>query len=353
MGETERLCVATLDASRQTGLRFDFNKAVEDARRDFPDALKNVTFIDLDAPDVEAQMKKFTDSLSDKGRKELGFRQYENHKFMTKDAQPTVWRTTDGRGVLLAYGTRTHMCEAEKIQFNADDPAKILHYTFSHELGHLVVKNAYSATNYAEHGADVFAAMRGFQSGFLTRKDVQTIANGRDMLGWLNCDITHVTSMSLDALLINPKQVDFMTLSPKETAALAAKHAAAFALEGDYSGFVRLVNAMPRWGLTLDELRADRLSGLADIVLRSDKNSLPFYYAARVLLTAQAKKESGDPYLARTEMQGAKWDKVFEEIALKNKGRDIGAIRAATQDGSPKPQSTLQKLAGKLKPLSI
>ncbi len=344
------MSAASQEQEQPTPLRFDFNKAVEAARRDFGDKLQGITFINLDAPDVEAQMERFYAGLSDKGREELGNRRRENSDFLTKDASPTVWRTTDGQGLLLAYGSRTHLSEAEKIHYAPDDPAKLLHYTFSHELGHLVVKGADVYGNYAEHAADTFAILRGLQSRFLDRKDVKQIADGRDMLGWLNADVTHITSMSLDALLINPKHADFTCLTPKQTAEISAKHADIFALDGINASTMRSV--LPRWGLTLAQMRGDSMEALGALVLAADKKSLPFYFAARIILTVQARKESGDPLLADTHFGGEKWEKVFAAIDKKAHGRDIGAARAVTQEDL-KPQTAIQKLASKLKPLSI
>ena len=340
-----------------TALRFDFDKAAADARADFPEQTKGITFINLDAPDVAAQMQKFYDGLSDTAKSHVDAQRRANPDFLTPNAMPTVWKTMDGQGMLLAYGSRSHLCEAEKIAFDPAEAAKQLKYTFDHELGHLVVKNADKPTNRAEHGADAFAVLRGMQSAFLTQADVRQIADGRDMLGWLNADVTHITSMSLDALLINKKQTDFLSLTPQQTAQIAARHAETFALETDVSSFTRLITALPRYGFTMDQIRADRLENLGDLALKEDRSSLGFYYAARMLLTAKAKHDAGDLLAAKADFSGEKWDKVFAAIDKKAQHRDIGASHAVAKNpGAPEvaaPRSVWQKIQMKMKPLKV
>lgn len=350
------LTVGATDAKQSpSSLRFDFNKAVEDARRDFPAATAKVAFFDLDAPDVDAQMQKFYDGLSPAARKNVDNIRVNNPDFLTSRASPAAWRSADGSGigVLMAYGTRTHMNELEQIAFNPTEAAKRLNYTFQHELGHLVVKGADTGGNYSEHAADAFAVLRGFQSHFLDRRDVKEIADGRAMLGWLNCDVTHLTSMSLDALIINPKQKNFMNLTPDETAKVAARHAEKFSTNYEPGSMFTILNALPRWALSKEERLDAGLNGLANVVLKTERSSLSFYVAARMLLTAKAKKDAGDPNMAETRFEGGKWDKVFARIERAKRNRDIGAEKAIERDGIVKDKSVIQRLALRLKSLSV
>lgn len=352
--------VAENDSAHNTNgsLRFDFNKAVEDARRDFPEQSRNVTFINLDAPDAEEQMQKVFDSLNEEDRKTWKHHQYHDTNFMTKDAMPAVWHHSGG-AVLLAYGSRAQFSEVEKIAYNPNQNAKSLFYTFWHEFGHIVVPGAQQPNNKAEHAADSFAMLRGLQSNFLTRNDIKQIADGRDMLCWLNADVTHITGMSLDALLINPKHTDFLSLSPLETATIAAKHAETFSLNADMSSYTRIAYKTPKydWTMTTDEIRQQRLVGMGEIVLSADNNSLAYYFAARVLLTAQAKKEAGDPNAEKADFSHQWWKRVFDNIAKQVRKRDIGASKAVENNAGaetmPEAQNLVQKLKTRLKPLSI
>lgn len=351
----KRVFVTTDTPQQQTGLRFDFNKAVEDARRDFPAATAKVAFFDLDAPDVDAQMQKFYDGLSPAAKKNVDAIRYNNPDFLTPRASPAAWRSADGSGVgvLMAYGTRTHLSDLEQMAFNPTEAAKHLNYVFQHELGHLVVKRADTGGNYSEHAADAFAVLRGFQSRFLDRRDIKEIADGRAMLGWFNCDVTHITSMSLDALIINPKQKDFMSLSPADTAKVAARHAEKFSTDYEPGSIFTILGALPRWGDSPEDRRERGLNGLANVVLKTERSSLSFYVAARLLTTARAKKDAGDPNMKDVEFKGDKWDQVFKRIARAKVKRDIGAERAVEKDGTVKQLNTIRRFALRVKPLSI
>lgn len=342
-------------STQQTGLRFDFNKAVDDARRDFPSATAKVTFFDLDAPDIDAQMQKFYEGLSPAAQKNVDNIRVNNPEFLTGQGSPAAWRSADGSGVgvLIAYGTRTHLNEIEQMAFNPSEAAKRLNFTFQHELGHLVVKRADTGGDYSEHAADAFAVLRGFQSRFLDRRDVKEIADGRAMLGWFNCDVTHITSMSLDALIINPKQKDFMNLSPADTAKVAARHAEKFSTDYEPGSIFTILGALPRWALSREERLNAGLDGLANVVLKTERSSLSFYVAARMLLTAKAKKDAGDPKMAETTFEGGKWDKVFARIERAKRSRDIGAEKAIEKDGTVKDKNLIQRLALRLKSLSV
>ena len=342
-------------STHKPGLRFDFNKAVEDARRDFPAATAKVAFFDLDAPDVGAQMQKFYEGLSPAAKKNVDNIRLSNPDFLTPNASPAAWRSVDGSGagVLMAYSTRVHLSDVEKMAFNPSEAAKRLNFTFQHELGHLVVKRADTGGNYSEHAADAFAVLRGFQSHFLDRRDIKEIADGRAMLGWFNCDVTHITSMSLDALIINPKQKDFMSLSPADTAKVAARHAEKFSTDYEPGSIFTILGALPRWGDSPEDRRERGLNGLANVVMKMERSSLSFYVAARLLTTARAKKDAGDPNMKDVEFKGDKWDDVFKRIARANIKRDIGAERAVENEGTVKQKNTIRRFALRIKPLSI
>jgi len=326
-------------------LRFDFAKAVADARRDFPEKTQKVAFFNLDDPDVGSQMEKFYDGLSPENKRNIDAIRQEDPDFLTPKDWPHAWRSpVDGVGLMTAYGSREHRTDMETLAYKGLDVQKQLHYTFAHELGHLVVKDADRAGNSAEHAADAFAVLRGFQSSFLKKDDVRVIAEGRDMLGWLNCDISHITSMTMDALVINPKSVEFTALTPGEIAKIAVQHAQAFSQSAEPGATRALRSAIPTWGFGRENRLQSGLEGLAELVARNEKSSLTFYVAARILLTAKARKEAGDPDLAAMDMSGANWDKTFKRI------EKAGRHKKVAED---KPKTQLQKLASRLKPLSI
>ncbi|MDE1153644.1 MAG: hypothetical protein PW788_14000 [Micavibrio sp.] len=342
-------------ATKTTGLRFDFNKAVEDARRDFPEETKNVTFIDLDAPTAAASMSAFFDSLTPAQQEVVESNRRYDVDFMTPEQAPSVWFAGDGRSLFTAYGSRTTLAENEKIFYPEENMDKQNYFTFQHELGHIVVKDGNRPNNRSEHGSDTFALLRGFKSGFFNKLDALKISLGRDTLAWYNADVTHISSMSLDALVINPKQIDFISLTPQETAKIAATHADTFSLNADMGSYLRLQRALDVPFYSAADARIDRLNNLGGIAMSADKDSHAFYFAARVLKTAFEQKQQGNPALENVEFSGEGWQQVWDAIEKKTKGRDLGATKAAQNpDIAPaEKQGFFSKLRTRITPLKI
>jgi len=342
-------------ATGKPSLRFDFNKAVEEARRDFPEETKNVTFIDLDAPDAAASMSAFFDSLTPAQQESVAENRRYDPDFMTPQQGASVWFTGDGRSMFTAYGSRSTLAENEKIFYPETNMDKQNYFTFQHELGHIVVKDGNKPNNRSEHGSDTFALLRGFKSGFFNKLDAQKISLGRDTLAWYNADVTHISSMSLDALVINPKQLDFISLTPQETAKIAADHADTFSLNADTASYLRMQRALNVPFYSAEDARIDRLNNLGNIAYSADKESHAFYFAARVLKTAFEQKQQGNPALANVEFDGEGWQKIWDAIEKKTKGRDLGATKAAQNPeiGPSEKQGFFSKLRMRITPLKI
>lgn len=357
----ERPSLETAQTSRadRVPLRFDFNKAVADARRDFPAETANTTFVAIDAPGAEEQMQAFIDGLPEEDRSLISKFRENNPDAFTANQGARVWATASGKKLLTAFTGEHQPSAQELILFGTQDDAKQAYYTFEHELGHVVVKNADNPTNYSEHAADTFALLRGFQSGFLDKSDAQLIAKGRDTLMWYNADYKHVTSMSLDALVINPKQIDFISLTPAEIAAVAAKHAETFSLSSDLTAlrWIQRATDIPiQW--TSDYARLERLSYLADVLHRAPEESHATYTAARALQTAFELHEARHPAVKDMMLDHEDWKTAREDVCTRMKNRDLGAKRAMQKnpDIAPDPdksQGAFNKLRNKLKPLKI
>src|SRR5690606_22051930 len=109
-----------------------------------------------------------------------------------------------------------------------NDREKSAFFVFNHELGHLVVPECIAgdsdkSTEYREHAADGFAVLGSLRQGVLDKKDMVSKADDRGHAMLFTGDITHLTSMSLDAVAINPKNTDFVSLSAKEIVKIAQK----------------------------------------------------------------------------------------------------------------------------------
>lgn len=301
----------------EQSLSFDFNKAVADARRDYPDAVQNVTFVDLDDPDSMAQIAWWVTMRSEKTRilldkaASLAQMNPESYGFAFKDP----W----GGEKIIAVHTRPQ----KNLDLLQNQPQKQAAYVFLHELGHLVVPMKERDSNPGENGADAFAMIEGLRRGILDVADVQQVANARVGAFLSDSDLVHLTTASLDYIAVNPEGVDFSKLTPQDVANRAHAYAEDLANTKEDDKQLGIVNAKmggkkPEW----DDIML-RLSSLA-IVAKAD--SATFYIAARVidsafktgLIDESAKIRYRDGAGAQKETDGPPyWDKVKDAIRQK------------------------------------
>ena len=303
---------------------FDFNKAVEEAQHDFPEQTKNVTFVDLDAPDADQKLRDWVDSLSEKTKNAMQ-RGGALDTFTTTCSGFAFNAKTEGKQILAIH---SHYCKDITLFQHA--PEKQAAFVFDHELGHIVVAEADTATNKSENKADGFAIMRGLKRGTMDKKDAQLIADERAVDFFLEGDLVHLTTAGADNLIINPKKVNFLELSPAQIAAIAHKHGETFASDKDSRA--ELTSAFIAKGVEDGAPGRDvcqkRLEQLGQVCIHARKNSLEFYVAARIVKTAMEHGGINDMPLCTT---GPEWDKVAKAIEEKTKGKDLGAKIAVDQ----------------------
>lgn len=320
---------------------FDFNKAVADARRDYPRQTRNTTFVDLDAHDAMEQMADWIEKLDEDSKEAL----YRSGTLREMNPE------SDGFTISSLYGDErivaTHSRHNPFLPFFPDEPEKQAAFVFFHELGHVVVPWADIPTSYAEHGADVFGVLRGISKGIFNKKDVKQLADARLMTYFHGLDIQHLSTMALDAVVINPKQIDFLSLTPKQVARIAAEHAAAFANPPDAE--CAIVNAtIGGWS------ERDMFRNFAEIAATSDGLSREFYIAARLLKPLMDENLPAAIVAAAIGIKHADWEKVKEALARKAGNRDIGAVKAMeTPDFAPPPAGLGRRILNALRPLSI
>lgn len=320
---------------------FDFNKAVAEARRDYPRETKNTTFVDLDAPDAMEQMASWVEKLDEASIKVL----YRTGTLMEMNPD------SDGFSISSLYGDKrivaTHSQHNPFLPFFAGEPDKQAAFVFFHELGHVVVPGADIPTNYSEQSADVFGVLRGISKGLFEKKDVKRLADERLVSYFKGLDIQHLSTMALDAVVINPKHIDFVSLTPKQVARVATEHAEAFASHVDTE--MKIVDA------TLNGWSAQHMfDNFADIALKSSGFTHEFYIAARMLKPLLDSRIPDEVVAEMTGMPPEKWGKVKEALARKTGKRDIGAVKAMETPGfAPPPEGLGRRILNALKPLSI
>lgn len=239
---------------------FDFSAAVTKARQDYPELTRNVTFIDLSQPEARQQMLAEISKISPPPSEE---------QVKTFLAEFDV--SKNGDGFVNDCGGMTFLFSASRPQhgfFARKLPHNAAAYTFTHELGHIVVKGGrFSqagspavnqwAENFSENIADSFAIITGLSEGWLTPDHVLRISLERSMNGWISRDMNHITTIALDNIVLRAEEIAPPSLSPAEIAAISHRHALEFTL--------------PRGSMsyTFNELSAhspaDRLSALESV----------------------------------------------------------------------------------------
>lgn len=332
---------------------FDFDAAVAEARRDYPKETQDITFINGDDPD--ARQKLYDWAVSQKLRTLEWDRMLEP---MLDNKLSCAQAGHNGGFVVLVHPS------APSMRFG-EDHDKANHYTFDHELGHIITKKGMGhGADIAEHAADSFAALRGLQRGTLDKKDLQRAADMNDAGFLIYCGLSHLTSMTLDAIAINPKNIDYVSLSPKETAALADKHAKTFQMKfWSYNKFAPIDEiGKPNFhdaGLPPEERVEARLHALTEIAMQAPTNSKTFYLAARIIVNAV--EHNGVTYAGMhvpLDGNNPHWKSLKDAVLTRAGDRDIGARKAVqspelTKPKTPADDTMLSRFTNRIKGLGI
>jgi hypothetical protein len=314
-------------SGQKSRFTFNFDQAVEAAKRDFPKETENVTFIDTSAPEAADQLLAWA--------KKARFSQTQYEALIQKMHDQSAFASVSSSTGDKLLGVPVNR-DPEKWGFK-NEKDKSAFFVFNHELGHIVIPEALASdssktTEYREHAADTFAVLRSMQQGVLDKKDIVAKADDRGHSMLLTGDLTHLTSMSLDAVAINPKNTDFLSLSPKEMVKIAQKHAGTF--ETDHkteSAFlkVRRAGMDAQMKGDMDTAVEERLHGLSYICLTAKPDSMQFYMAARILNNALESGEiSYQGKKVKVDRDNEHWQHIKETIREKAGTRDIGAKKA-------------------------
>lgn len=156
-----------------------------------------------------------------------------------------------------------------------------------HEIGHIVVKRSFTINNTTPDGetrADVYAGLRAMQR--FGKNDPDAADTGFSRLSYFLSHpetTTHLTTLAVDRMKLDSRTADFISLTPKQTAKLAAHYAEKFVptgreikqLKKDFAAIAKRPS-----------IRADNLSTLrkiSNITFAAPVDSLTFYMGARTL----------------------------------------------------------------------
>lgn len=197
-------------------LRFDFNAAAAFARKAFPEATANTTFVDNSSPDARQQIIDWLTKHKYKPLEDFAAEAERTLKFegqvhtISRHMLLTMDSSSKRKPVFL---TVKH--EADKF------------FTFFHELGHIVTAygltiafslsmiEKHAASSLRETCADMFAAIYGIRHGWLTMADIQHIAVLRSLQASLG-QFDYITHPALEWLLMEHQKTDFKSMTHEE-----------------------------------------------------------------------------------------------------------------------------------------
>jgi hypothetical protein len=222
---------------------FDFNKAVADLRRDYPEATRNVTFIDSSRRDAVEQLAAwYKEEVSAEYRdSQVDVSDWENKNTVrnalyeamhNKGGAFSAYDPASGKSLVVAHGRADTL--GIGIAPGLPKQSKLA-FVFNHEAGHVLLKNgifrkrkkktipndkALRITRGYEISADTFAVLRGFKQGWLERRDMDRLVRWRD-----NPSLQHETASALLALAEKHAPEDMVSRSPREIMKMAERHA--------------------------------------------------------------------------------------------------------------------------------
>ena len=292
-------------ASAAAGIRFDFRAAARKAVKDHPEIKKSTVFVDaanddyIAAPRVLAALEEDDDAL--------------------EELQQTV-RTAKR---LKTSFSDTIALDAKKsiksVVFHSDrhplyDPAHRAIDdigTFDHETGHVLSPETEGTLS--ENTADAYAVIRhvqrfdGMETGIgyaAWKRTVQFILAGKT---------SHLTTFTVDKILIDRETANFVSLTPAATAKIAKEYALKHT--PDEERLKKLARAFR--GARDKKLSEETFRRIAGITLRANARSDTFYLGARALL---APLENGNKivYNGKTvSLKSEEWTRIKSALATK------------------------------------
>lgn len=283
-------------------LRFDFDKAVKQARHDHPQLKKGALYINASNDnwdEIESGLVAL--SVDEDDIEEIGKGVKEARKLKTSFCQAI---TLNGKEVsaVIFFPDKHPLYGPERGP--ADDTG-----TFDHETSHALTPGLSGILG--ENTADAYAALRHLQRFAGEKGDI-------DYAGWKRAAVfmrtgvtSHLTTFTLDRILCDEKAADFMSLTPAETTAIAQDYAKKHT--PDDRKLKRLQNDFR--SLKKRPL-AETFNKLAAITLKADVKSDTFYLGARVLKGAL---QEGGAVLdgEHISLKGGKWDNIRRKLDAK------------------------------------
>ncbi len=286
-------------------LRFEFNKAVEEALREHPHLADKIVFID-----VRDEKKKYgaEKAIEESELRQMGRRMRENIQLVHQARSSMSFsRDTYGIGALLFYSGD----QALEI-FSKSNPDAAAFATFDHELGHLLTKGGFAAGKdmpLREVAADSYAIIRNIQR-FGKDKATGDHAGFKRAFNFVMHDNPfYLTTFAIDAIMADRNRVDFSKLTPQETLDTADEYAKKHCLsEAEHMKLHKYF--FPVRGMLAAYGDMDgALKQMTTLILREQAPPAAFYLGKRII----------DGLTAEGQLAGLEWDAIRQKIEAKAK----------------------------------
>jgi len=289
--------------SKNTSLRFDFQKAAAQAVTDHPALEKNTIFINaatgkkLAHPDVLEHLYDDDDALEDVQDTMRDAKKGKTSFFQPIDTFGKKLRT------VVFHSDRHHLYDpADR---DIDDAA-----TFDHETGHALAQSAHGTLG--ENTADAYALLQHLKRRKGDAGDIDYCGWKRAAIAVFSGTSSHMTGFTVDKILMDNDSADFLSLTPKETIALAKKYAKKHTR--NEKDLKRLRDAFKP--LKGKKPTAASFRKIAEITLKAKTDSDVFYVGARILMTplSQSSVMLDGKKIA---LKGKEWDKIRSALEEK------------------------------------
>lgn len=291
-------------AAGESKFAFDFRAAVRKVVKDHPEIKKSTIFVDAANDDyiATAPVRRALDNDDDA---------YEDLEKTVRTAKRLKTSFSDTLPLDSKRSIKSVVFHSDRHTLYDPDNKHIDDIgTFDHETGHVLSPETEGTL--AENTADAYAAVRHFQRFCKQETDLDYAAWKRSVIFMTSGQTSHLTTFTLDKIIIDRASANFVSLTPAETAAIAKDYARKHTPDEErlrsLSRAFRAVRTKK-----VDEATFRRIAG---ITLQADAQSDVFYMGARALLTplSRAKVKLDGKTIA---LKGSEWDNLRERLQKK------------------------------------
>lgn len=257
-------------------LSFDFNKVARQALRDHPELKKDILFVDAENDNylaTSSTLIKLDDD--DDAKDELVQTVRHAKRLRTSFAQAIMIDEKKTINAVVFHPDRHTLFDPHNRDIDSIG-------TMDHELGHLLSPNA--ERTHGENVADAYAILRHLQRFDGQQTHADYAAWKRAMVFISGGHTSHLTTFTLDRILIDSQSADFVSLTPAQTVAIAREYARKHTPSQE-----RLSKLSADFHSARSKnINANFFREVARITLAADPSTDTFYMGARALIPVLA-----------------------------------------------------------------